>query len=175
MMPELKFGDRYIIPSYYGKRCTTGMGLRNSIYFRYEQPELVDTNQQIVSGLGSCKVNWTFNKNTITSEFIFTVKQAVTMERMRYMLVIASPHSHNRVGNTFTLGQEGLRCSVIKDDFQAQWAQTEVVTDDPAYKTLYGKIHYLQTLVRDHPLNMRPGQQYRLTVSFEPDLARVEG
>ena len=175
MMPELKFGDNYIIPSYYGKRCTTGLGLRNSIYFRYEQPELVNTDQKIVSGLGSCKVNWTFNKTTITSEFIFTVKQPVTMERMRYMLVIASPHSRNRVSNTFTLGQEGLRCSVIKDDFQAQWAQTEVVTDDPDYKTQWGKIHYLQTLVRDHPLNMRPGQQYRLTVSFEPDLARIEG
>jgi hypothetical protein len=175
MMPELKFGDRYVIPSYYGKRCTTGMGLRKSIFFHYDQPDLVDTNQEIVSGLGSCKVHWTFNKNNITSEFIFTVKQAITMERMRYMLVIASPHSQHRVGNTFTLGQEGLRCSVIKDDFHAQWAQTEVVTEDPSYKTVYGKIHYLQTLIRDHPLNMRPGQQYRLTVSFEPDLARVEG
>ena len=94
---------------------------------------------------------------------------------MRYMLVIASPHSVHRVGTTFTLGQEGLRCSVLKDDFQAQWSQTEVVTDDPQYKTLYGKIHYLQTLTRDYPLNMRPGQQYRLTVAFEPDLARADG
>tara|TARA_Y100000588_G_scaffold261216_1_gene275800 strand:+ start:10808 stop:12562 length:1755 start_codon:yes stop_codon:yes gene_type:complete len=175
MIPELSFGTNKIIPSYFGKRCTTGLGLRRSIHFRYEQPDLVNTDQQIVPGLGSCKVSWTFSKNTITSEFIFSVKQPVTMDRMRYMLVIASPHSVHRVGNTFTLGREGLRCRVIKDDFQAQWAQTEVVTDDPAYKTLYGKIHYLQTLVRDHPLNMRPGQQYRLTVSFDPDLARVEG
>ena len=175
MIPELKFGDRYVIPSYYGKRCTTGMGLRKSIYFRYEQPDLIDTNQEIVSGLGSCKVNWTFNGGKVTSEFIFTVKQPVTMERMRYMLVIASPHSLHRVGNTFTLGQEGLRCTVLKDDFQAQWAETEVVTDDPNYKTMWGNIHYLQTLVRDHPLNMRPGQQYRLSVAFEPDLARADG
>jgi hypothetical protein len=174
MIPELKFGDRYVIPSYYGKRCTTGMGLRNSIYFRYEQPDLIDINQDIVSGLGSCKVNWTFSGGKVTGEFVFMVKQPVTMDRMRYMLVIASPHSLHRVGNTFTLGQEGLRCSVLKDDFQAQWAETEVVTDDPNYKTLYGNIHYLQTLVRDHPLNMRPGQQYRLTVAFEPDLARAD-
>ncbi len=175
MIPELKFGDRYVIPSYYGKRCTTGMGLRKSIYFRYEQPDLIDTNQEIVPGLGSCKVNWSFSGGKITADFIFMVKQPVSMERMRYMLVIASPHSVHRVGNTFTLGQEGLRCTVLKDDFQAQWSETEVVTDDPRYKTLYGKIHYLQTLTRDYPLNMRPGQQYRLTVAFEPDLARVDG
>lgn len=175
MMPELTFSGRKIIPSYYGKRCTTGMGLRQSIYFRYDQPELVDSDQRLFPGLGNCKVNWTFSKNTITSEFVFMVKQPVTMERMRYMLVIAAPHSQHRVGNTFTLGKEGLRCSVVKDDFHAQWAQTEVVSDDPTYKTVYGKVHYLQTLLRDHPLNMRPGQQYRLTVSFEPDLARVEG
>jgi hypothetical protein len=28
--------------------------------------------------------------------------------------------------------------------------------------------------VRDHPLIMRPGQVYRLAVSFEPDLTLVE-
>ena len=45
---------------------------------------------------------------------------------------------------------------------------------DPAYRTNYGKIHYLQSLVRDHPLVMRPGQVYRLAVNFEPDVARVD-
>ncbi len=174
MMPELRFGKHTIVPSYYGKRCTTGLGLRQSIFFRYEQPDLITNNQQLVAGLGSSKVNWTFSQGKITSEFIFMVKHPVTMDRMRYMLVIGSPHSLHRVGNTFTLGAQGLRCSVVKDNFQAQWAQTEVVTNEPNYRTQYGNIHYLQTLVRDHPLNMRPGQQYRLAVTFEPDLARAE-
>jgi hypothetical protein len=31
----------------------------------------------------------------------------------------------------------------------------------------------MQLLIRDHPLIMRPSQQYRLTVSFEPDIAFV--
>jgi hypothetical protein len=64
---------------------------------------------------------------------------------------------------------------VVKNDFQAVWQETEVVTPDPTYRTNYGKIHYLQYLVRDHPLVMRPGQVYRLVVEFDPDIARVEG
>ena len=66
---------------------------------------------------------------------------------------------------------DGLRCTVQKDDFQGIWAETEVVSNDPTYRSNYGKIHYLQTLRRDHPLIMRPGQMYRLQISFEPDIA----
>jgi hypothetical protein len=72
------------------------------------------------------------------------------------------------------LGPQGHRCNVIKDDFQANWLETEVVTNDPNYRTNYGKIHYLQYLVRDHPLIMRPGNTYRLVVSFEPEIAHAE-
>ena len=45
---------------------------------------------------------------------------------------------------------------------------------DPVYRTNYGKIHYLQNLVRDHPLIMRPGHVYRLAVNFEPDVTHVD-
>ena len=44
MMPELTFGDKVTIPAFYGKNCVTGLGLRNSFYFRYEQPELITTS-----------------------------------------------------------------------------------------------------------------------------------
>ena len=74
-----------------------------------------------------------------------------------------------------TLGANGHRCQVQKDDFHANWQETEVVTADPKYKTNYGKLHYVQHFVRDHPLIMRPGQIYRLAVSFEPDVTMVEG
>ena len=60
-----------------------------------------------------------------------------------------------------------------KDDFQGTWKETEVVTNDESYRTNYGNIHYLQTLEREHPLIMRPGQTYRLAVSFEPDIIAV--
>ncbi|AWT60676.1 MAG: hypothetical protein DF168_01894 [Candidatus Moanabacter tarae] len=171
MIPELTFGDQIIIPSYYGKRCVTGLGLRKSFYFRFEQPELITKDEKLVPGLGSSKVSWTFSENKVTSEFIFSVKNQVQMDRMRYVLAIAAPHSVYRLSTSYTLGSEGLRCIVLKDDFQASWAETEVVTDESRYKTCYGNIHYLQILKRDYPLIMRPGQQYRLSISFQPDIA----
>jgi hypothetical protein len=61
----------------------------------------------------------------------------------------------------------------VRDDFQGTWQETEVVSADPTYRTNYGKVHYLQYLVRDHPLIMRPGQVYRLVVNFDPDLVRL--
>lgn len=174
-VPELRFGDKIITPSFYGKRCVTGLGLRQSFYFRYEQPELITKDEEIVPGLGSAKVAWTFSGGKITSEFSFSVRSPVTCDSMRYMLAIGAPHTEKHNPMTFTLGANGLGCSVEKDDFQAAWQETEVVTNDPEYRTAWGNIHYLQTLVRDHPLNMRPGVQYRLTISFEPDLAFLEG
>jgi hypothetical protein len=175
LLPELKFGEHTIIPSYYGKNCTTGLGIRNSFYFRYDQPELITTDKQIVNGLGSCKVTWTFQGNKITSEFVFQVKNQIQLDEMRYMIAIGCPHSRYRIGTTLALGQEGQRANVIKDDFQATWMETEVVSDDNEYRSYYGNIHYLQTLKRDHPLIMRPNQLYRLTVSFEPDVITAEG
>lgn len=175
MLPELTFGDKVTLPAFYGRNCVTGLGLRNSFFFRYEQPELITTDEEILKGLGSVKVQWNFSGNQISCEFAYTVKQQVTLDKFRYMLAIAAPHSQYRVGGSLALGAEGHRCSVTKDDFQGAWAETEVVTSDPTYRTNYGKIHYLQTLVRDHPLIMRPGHVYRLAVSFEPDVAQIDG
>jgi hypothetical protein len=88
--------------------------------------------------------------------------------------VIAAPHTHQRLGISPMLGQEGLRCAVAKDDFQGNWREAEVVTEDPAYRTNYGKVHYVQYLERDHPLIMRPGNQYRFSVNFEPDITLID-
>jgi len=175
MVPELVLDGQAIVPAFYGKRCVTGIGMRRSFYFRYEQPELVNTDGVIVPNLGSAKVNWTFSGSEISSEFIFSVKKPVNCERMRYMLAIGSPHSEKRVIPTFTLGANGLGCSVEHDDFQARWLDTEVVTNEAQYKTYWGKLHYIQTFTRDHELKMRPGMQYRLKVSFSPDVAMLEG
>jgi len=175
MLPELTFGEHVTLPAFYGKNCVTGLGLRNSLYFRYEQPELISTKEEIVKNLGNAKVQWNFSGAKISCEFAYTVKQQVTLDKFRYALVIASPHSKYRVGGSPVLGAAGHRCGVLKNDFQAAWQETEVVTADASYRTNYGKIHYLQMLVRDHPLVMRPGQVYRLAVEFDPDIAGVEG
>ncbi len=175
MQPELTVGDNVFVPSFYGKRCTTGLGMRNSFFFRYEQPELINLKEELVSGVGSCKVSWTFAGNKVSAEFIYTVKNQVQLDRFRFMLAIGAPHSRYHTDNTCMLGQAGLRCTVQKDDFQGIWAETEVVSNDPTHRSNYGKVHYLQTLRRDHPLIMRPGQTYRLQISFEPDIAMSAG
>ena len=171
MLPELTFGEKVILPAFYGKNCTTSIGLRNALVFKYEQPELITRDQIMANGLGGCKVTWSFLKQKITCEFAFSVKQQIQLDRMRYVLAIGAPHSRYRVGTALRLGPEGHRTNVVKDDFQAEWNELETVGDDPGYRTAYGNLHYLQILERKHPLIMRPGQQYRLSLSFEPDLA----
>ncbi len=174
MLPELTFGEQVTLPAFYGKNCVTGLGLRNSFYFRYEQPELININEETIKNLGSVKVQWTFAGNKISAEFAYTVKQQVTLDKFRYVLAIAAPHSKYRLPGSLTLGPQGHRCTVAKDDFQGTWRETEVVSADPTYRTNYGKVHYLQYLVRDHPLIMRPGHVYRLIVNFDPDVALLD-
>lgn len=174
MLPELTIDKQAFIPSFYGKRCVTGLGARNSLYFRYEQPELITREQKVVPGIGSCKVSWTFSGKKLISEFAFSVKNNVQLEKMHYALAIGAPHNTYRAAGCLALGPQGLGCEVLKDDFQATWRETEVVTDDPAYRSPYGNIHYIQHLRRDHPLIMRVGQVYKLTVSFDPDIQRSE-
>lgn len=171
MLPELTFGDVTVIPAYYGKNCVTGVGLRKSFYLRFDQPDLIKTDGEYAHGLGSCQVQWTFGDGKIQSEFNFKVKNQVTLDKMRLALIIGSPHNEYRLGTTLRQGAEGLRANVETDDFQAKWSSFETVTDDPEYRGYTGNIHYVQFLVRDHPLVMRPGQQYKLVLSYQPDVA----
>lgn len=170
MIPELTFGDKTIVPAYYGKNCTTKMGIRNTLQFSYDQPTLITKEGVFANGLGSCRVNWVFAGGKINCEYIFKVESQIQLNRIRYSIAIAAPHSTYRTGTSYTLGEEGHRAKVIKDDFQAQWKQAETVSQDSNYRTHNGKIHYIQTLERDHPLIMRKGTEYRLALCFEPDI-----
>ena len=174
MLPELTFGEHVTLPAFYGKNSVTGLALKNSFFFRYEQPELITTKEELLRNVGSVKVQWTFTGTKIACEFAYTVKQQITLDKFRYALAIAAPHSKYHVSGTIALGPQGHRCSVVRDDFQGNWQDTEVVSADPVYRTNYGKIHYLQYLVRDHPLIMRPGQIYRLAVTFDPDIVHMD-
>jgi len=175
LLPELNFGDdKLVIPAFYGKRCTIRQGMRGALTFSYEQPDLITKDEKFLSNFGSCKVTWTFQGGKMSSEFVFSVRQQVEMKSMRYLIALGMPHSQYRHGMSYILGEEGLRPSVVKDDFHAEWADPQAVTQDASYKTYWGKLHFLQALRRDHPLIMRPGQQYRLTVEFEPDLAMAD-
>jgi hypothetical protein len=174
MVPELTFGENVTVPAFYGQKCVTGLGLKNSFFFRYEQPELINLKEELVRNVGNVKVQWSFTGGKVAAEFAYTVKNQVQLDKFRFALVIGAPHSRYRLGTSPALGPNGHRCSVLKDDFHATWQETEVVTPDPTYRTNYGKLHYVQMFVRDHPLIMRPGQVYRLSVSFEPDITLVE-
>ena len=171
MLPELTFGKDVVIPSYYGKNCVTGIGLKKSLYLRFNQPELVRTDGTYANGIGQCQVQWTFGNGKVTSEFVFQVKNPISCDRMRLALVIGAPHSSHRLGTTLRHGAEGLRANVEVDDFQASWSAFETVSDNPEYRGYSGNVHYIQYLARDHALIMRPGQQYKLILSYEPDVA----
>ena len=174
MLPELTIGDKKVIPAYYGKNCVVRMTRPGTYEFSYQQPEWITTEEETLSGYGECKVKWVFQKDKITSEFCFSVKNQLQIKSMRYMLAIAAPHSNYYLGTSFRLGEESHRCVIHKDDFQANWQDLQDVSENPNYKTYTGKIHYLQILSRDYPLVMRPGQQYRLQVAFQPDIALID-
>ena len=171
MQPELTFGHQVTLPSFYGKKTSTGLGLRRSFFFKYEQPELINKDQEIVNGIGSCKVNWNFSGSTVSSDFTYKVKNQIQLDNFRYCLVIALPHSKHTTETSFKLGAESLRPTVTHDDFQAVWRDPVAVSQDQSFKTYYGKMHYILTLERVHPLVMRSGQQYRLQISFNPDIS----
>ncbi len=174
MLPELTFGDQVTVPAFYGQGCVTGLGPKNSFYFRYEQPELINTKEQLVRHIGSVRVQWVFAGNKVNAEFAYKVKSQVQLDKFRFSLVVGTPHSKYRVSSSIVLGKNGHRCSVLKNDFHANWQETKVVTNDPAYRTNYGKLHYVQNFTRPHPLTMLPSQIYRLSFRFDPDLAFLE-
>ena len=170
LLPELTFGDKKIIPSFYGKKCTTGLGLKNSFYFRYEQPALISNEEQMLPDLGSCKVSWLFEKGNVTADFSFKFRQAVTLDKFRYIVALSAPHSHYYFEHSFTLGENNLQAIVLKDDFGATWQEVKDVSQDASLKTYYGKIYYLQVLERTAPLHLQVNKEYRLQIQLKPDV-----
>lgn len=173
LLPELSLNGIKTIPSFYGKNCTTSLGLRNSFVFSYEQPELISTDEKILPGIGNCKVSWKFLGSNITAEFVYKFKQAATLDSFRFVIPLSAPHSTYRLEHSFTLGENSLQASVLKDDFGASWAEVQEVYNDPMYKTYYGKICYLQVLERKMPLNVKPGKTYCLKIELNPDIQLI--
>ncbi|MDR2812517.1 MAG: hypothetical protein LBB05_01855 [Puniceicoccales bacterium] len=172
LQPELTISGKRYIPSYYGKKLSTGLGGRGSIIFAYEQPELITVEEEMVPGLASCRVAWIFSEAKITSEFTYTVKDRVRIESVRYMMALSAPHSIYGAHN-LALDERSLGAVVEHDDMMLSWQEIREVANDSEYRTCYGKIHYLQELSRNYPLIMHPGQSYRLVVSFEPGVIRI--
>lgn len=173
LVPELTFNGVKTTPSFYGKHCTAGLGLKNSFFFSYEQPELISKDEKILSGIGSCKVTWKFSGSTILADFSYKFKQPITLDSFRFVIPLSAPHSTHRLEHSFTLGENSLQASVLKDDFGATWAEVQEVYQNPDYKTYYGKICYLQVLEHRTPLNVKPGKEYHLQIELKPDVQLI--
>jgi hypothetical protein len=169
LQPELMIEGQSFIPSFYGRNCSSGMGLKRSFFFRYEQPELISNRELIVPGLASCRVTWTFFEDRIVSEFLYTAPNRLKLEQLRYVIALSAPHSLH-ASSGFRLGPESLRAVVEKDDFGMSWQELVTVHGDPQYRTAYGPLHFLQILSRPSPIFLQPGKPYLLKVSFQPDI-----
>jgi len=168
LLPELTFEEGAFTPSFYGKGCCAGLNPSGGFFFKYDQPELISSEQKLVNGLGSWKVQWTFKDGKLSADYLFAAKKVIELKRFRFVIPIGAPHTLYSPANALRLGQEGQRCQILKDDFQAAWRETEEVSSDISYRGAWGNIHFLQTLERTHPMTLRPGQTYRFSASFEP-------
>ncbi len=173
LLPELTINGTRTLPSFYGKNCVSGLGLKKAVTFSYEQPELISKDEMLLPGVGSVKVRWSFEGSTVSASFIYKFKQPVTVERFRFVIPLSMPHGTHHLNTSLMLGENSLQVSVAKDDFGARWKEIESVVDDPAYRTPYGKICYLQTLERSTPLHAKPGKEYCLQLELKPDVRRI--
>ena len=123
------------------------------------------------NGIGSCQVQWTFGDGKVSSEFVFQVKNPISLDKMRLALVIGSPHS-----SPIAWAPPSAR---VRKDYGPMWKlmifrpvglplKQSLTILTTGYS---GNVHYIQYLARDHALIMRPGQQYKLVVSYQPDVA----
>ena len=170
LLPELTINGTQTLPSFYGKNCVLGLGLKKAVTFSYEQPELISKDETLLSGIGSVKVRWSFEGSAVSASFVYKFKQPVTVERLRFVIPLSMPHGTHHLNTSLMLGENSLQVSVAKDDFGARWKEIESVVDDPAYRTPYGKICYLQTLERSTPLHVKPGKEYCLQLELKPDV-----
>lgn len=174
-IPEFTIGENTFTPSFYAKNIATRIGLKNAFTVSYEQPELITADEKVVPGVGSMRVEWEFLGGKMTARYTLSVKQPLELTQMRMVMPLAACHSRYHLGNSFRLGEKSLGCTIPKDDFQGEWLAYEDVSQDPAHRTRYGKVYYYQTFTRNHPMKLRPGQQYRIEIAFEPDIATIEG
>ncbi len=172
-IPEFVIGEETFTPSFYAKNIATRIGMKNAFTVSYEQPDLITKDEKIVPGVGSMRVEWEFLEGRILARYTLSVKQPATLSQMRMVMPLAACHSRYHLGASFRLGEKSLGCTIPKDDFQGEWLNYEDVSQDPTQRTRCGKVYYYQTFIRNHPLNLRPGQQYRIEIAFEPDVATI--
>lgn len=170
LLPELFIDGQTITPSFYGKNISTGLGIYREFQLRYEQPELINNREEILPGLGSWKVEWSFAKDTISGNFLLSPQKSISIENFRFAIVISAPHSKFVVPGYPTLGENGLQPQILQDDFQGEWLPIQNVVDDPDIRTAIGKVTYLQIYAREIPLQLKANRQYRFHFIIKPQI-----
>ena len=131
--PELTFGEHVTLPAFYGKNCVTGLGLRNSFFFRYEQPDLITLKEEMRAQPrqreGPVDVLGLEDRLRVRlhGEAAGHARQVPLRPRDR-----RPPFASTTCGGcAHRSGPRATAARVAKDDFQATWQDTEVVSADP--------------------------------------------
>ncbi|MDR1437541.1 MAG: hypothetical protein LBI69_00605 [Puniceicoccales bacterium] len=175
MLPELSFEGHVTTPSFYGKNVSTGIGMRKEFQFRYDQPDLIGLDEQLIPNAASCKVLWTFNGTQICGDFTYFPRRVIRLTSFRMAMAIAIPYSRiSGISQCLSLGKENLRPAIQWDDFGGKWQDPINVIEEKNMRTRFGKICYLFSYERSTAFHLRPGKTYRFSVSFDPELAKEE-
>ena len=140
-----------IVPSYYGKNCVTGIGLKKSLSVA-DQPDLVKTDKLCLRR--DCQVQWSFATERFSPNCLQGQESGFDGQN-EIGLGHRFPPFHLPPGTTPKTGTPDFgQCEV--DDFQASWGSFETVTDDPITAGMP------ETCIKSNisfaiPLNMAPG------------------
>ncbi|MDR2667809.1 MAG: hypothetical protein LBB38_02095 [Puniceicoccales bacterium] len=149
LLPLLTVGGKTIAPSFYGKNIATGLGASRSFQFRYEQPEVISIDGELLPGFGSCKVQWSFNGNEMRLEYVFVPKKVARMERFCYAVPIPAAD-----------GEMSLRAKILHDDFHGEWEDGD---DSPIRGPFAPMSHYTRTT----PILLQVDNSYRFSVAVD--------
>ncbi|MDR2576707.1 MAG: hypothetical protein LBC42_01505, partial [Puniceicoccales bacterium] len=171
LVPELQIDGKLFTPSFYGKAIGAGIGSNREFQWHYEQPDLIDIEGHIHTGIASCKVQWNFQKTNVHAEFTYIPKKSLQLERFRYVVAIAMPHSQTMQDGIPQLDSAGGPwIKILQDDFLGDWQQPQDVSADQAMRTHSGKIHYLLAYIRMQPVSLQSGRNYRFSVALTPNV-----
>jgi hypothetical protein len=169
LTPELIFDGMATTPSFYGKNISTGLGPKKEYQFRYEQPDLISVDEVIIPNLASCKVTWSFFEHKICGDFVYFPKRSLQLDSFHFSFPVVMPHSRFVVTKMLTLKENGLRPTVLQDDFQGEWQALQDLSGDANMRTHSGKICYFYTYARCKSLYLRSNRSYHFSICFEPD------
>ena len=132
MLPELTFGDKVIVPAFYGKNCTTSMGLPAQFQIRPARAVTKDENSSTASA--SCKVTWSFSATSSAVSFASASSNrsnstacATSSPSPPRTAATASAPPHARAGRAPHCSGQGR--------LPGKWKDLETVTADPVPRT----------------------------------------